>query len=354
MSQLRTALYDTYRVVAIALLAAPVTAAAQSTLISGARVLDGTGRPAVIEDVRIIGDRIADIGQLHQRQGESRSSSQRPRARPGIHRHAQPRRRPDLRAPRCAGRCEPGRDHRDRRAGRRIRLSAGGILRQAASDAGRRQHRELRGPRDPARQSARQRLPPRVVAAGSAEDGRAAGRRDEGGRARPLDGPRVRPGHLLRQHRTVHARQAARPHERPLHQPRAQRGPLLLGRDQRDHRHRTARLPPGTGVAHQARDEGDLGDARFAAQHVEPGAGGRSKHHRRRLSLRVLAEYAHGALPRARFRQPELGGVRARAGVAERWPAAHALWPQSLVRRQDAAADRRAPARGRHDRTDDA
>jgi N-acyl-D-amino-acid deacylase len=71
MSQVKKALGDTYRVVAIALLAAPIAAAAQSVLISGARVLDGTGRPAVIQDVRIIGDRIADIGQLHQRQGET-------------------------------------------------------------------------------------------------------------------------------------------------------------------------------------------------------------------------------------------------------------------------------------------
>ena len=50
-------------------LAAP--AGAQSTLITGARVIDGSGRPGIIADVRIIGDRIADIGILNQRQGET-------------------------------------------------------------------------------------------------------------------------------------------------------------------------------------------------------------------------------------------------------------------------------------------
>ncbi len=59
------------RWIAAIMLCAASTAASQSVLIEGARVLDGTGRPAVIQDVRIIGDRIADIGQLHQRQGET-------------------------------------------------------------------------------------------------------------------------------------------------------------------------------------------------------------------------------------------------------------------------------------------
>jgi N-acyl-D-amino-acid deacylase len=57
----------------LAVLALALTAAAadaQSVLITGARVLDGTGRPAVVTDVRIIGDRIADIGPLTRRPGE--------------------------------------------------------------------------------------------------------------------------------------------------------------------------------------------------------------------------------------------------------------------------------------------
>jgi N-acyl-D-amino-acid deacylase len=54
----------------LALLCAAASAAAQSTLITGAKVLDGSGRPAAEVSVRIIGDRIADIGDLHQREGE--------------------------------------------------------------------------------------------------------------------------------------------------------------------------------------------------------------------------------------------------------------------------------------------
>ena len=54
---------------AVALAAAP--ARAQSTLITGAMVLDGTGRPGVVADVRLIGDRIADVGALVPRQGET-------------------------------------------------------------------------------------------------------------------------------------------------------------------------------------------------------------------------------------------------------------------------------------------
>ncbi|MGH7621501.1 MAG: D-aminoacylase, partial [Gemmatimonadaceae bacterium] len=41
------------------------------TLIVDARVIDGTGSPSRVTSVRIIGDRIADIGDLHQRQGET-------------------------------------------------------------------------------------------------------------------------------------------------------------------------------------------------------------------------------------------------------------------------------------------
>jgi N-acyl-D-amino-acid deacylase len=57
-------------VAALALSLLATSASAQSILITGARVLDGTGRPAVVTDVRIIGDRIADIGPLTRRQGE--------------------------------------------------------------------------------------------------------------------------------------------------------------------------------------------------------------------------------------------------------------------------------------------
>jgi N-acyl-D-amino-acid deacylase len=50
---------------------APDTAAKGGTIIVGARVIDGTGAPSRVTSVRIIGDRIADIGDLHQRQGET-------------------------------------------------------------------------------------------------------------------------------------------------------------------------------------------------------------------------------------------------------------------------------------------
>jgi N-acyl-D-amino-acid deacylase len=44
---------------------------AQGVLIVNARVIDGTGAPGRVTSVRISGDRIADIGDLHQRQGET-------------------------------------------------------------------------------------------------------------------------------------------------------------------------------------------------------------------------------------------------------------------------------------------
>jgi N-acyl-D-amino-acid deacylase len=46
-------------------------AAAKGMLIVDARVIDGTGAPGRVTSVRISGDRIADIGDLHQRQGET-------------------------------------------------------------------------------------------------------------------------------------------------------------------------------------------------------------------------------------------------------------------------------------------
>ena len=45
--------------------------AAKGVLIVNARVIDGTGAPARVTSVRVSGDRIADIGDLHQRQGET-------------------------------------------------------------------------------------------------------------------------------------------------------------------------------------------------------------------------------------------------------------------------------------------
>src|SRR5215471_8037206 len=52
--------------VAVALIfaAAAQSPAPTSTLIRNARVLDGTGAPARAADVRIVGDRIAAVGQL--------------------------------------------------------------------------------------------------------------------------------------------------------------------------------------------------------------------------------------------------------------------------------------------------
>ena len=44
---------------------------ARGVLIVGARVIDGTGAPGRVTSVRLIGDRIADVGDLHQRQGET-------------------------------------------------------------------------------------------------------------------------------------------------------------------------------------------------------------------------------------------------------------------------------------------
>jgi N-acyl-D-amino-acid deacylase len=46
-------------------------AAGKGLLIVGARVIDGTGAPGRVTSVRVIGDRIADVGDLHQRQGET-------------------------------------------------------------------------------------------------------------------------------------------------------------------------------------------------------------------------------------------------------------------------------------------
>ncbi|HEV7704928.1 MAG TPA: D-aminoacylase [Gemmatimonadaceae bacterium] len=50
---------------------APETSATKGVLIVNARVIDGTGAPSRVTSVRVSGDRIADIGDLHQRQGET-------------------------------------------------------------------------------------------------------------------------------------------------------------------------------------------------------------------------------------------------------------------------------------------
>ena len=45
-------------------LASGTSAAAQSTLITGALVVDGSGGPPVVASVRVQGDRIVDVGDL--------------------------------------------------------------------------------------------------------------------------------------------------------------------------------------------------------------------------------------------------------------------------------------------------
>ena len=57
---------------AAVLLAAPsrTESAPSSTLIAGARVADGTGKPLVAADVRIAGDRIVEVGKLSPKKGE--------------------------------------------------------------------------------------------------------------------------------------------------------------------------------------------------------------------------------------------------------------------------------------------
>ena len=52
------------------ILAGAARAAAQSTLIAGALVVDGSGRPGTEVSVRIQGDRIVDVGDLKPRAGE--------------------------------------------------------------------------------------------------------------------------------------------------------------------------------------------------------------------------------------------------------------------------------------------
>lgn len=65
-----TGLQSKHAAATICLAFAAAAAGAQSTLITGALLLDGTGRNGTIADVRIIGDRIADIGHLTAREGD--------------------------------------------------------------------------------------------------------------------------------------------------------------------------------------------------------------------------------------------------------------------------------------------
>jgi len=55
---------------ALVFLSGAARAAAQSTLITGALVVDGSGRPGIEASVRIQGDRIVDVGDLKPRAGE--------------------------------------------------------------------------------------------------------------------------------------------------------------------------------------------------------------------------------------------------------------------------------------------
>lgn len=55
---------------AVPLLAASPEAKTDSFLVQGARVADGTGAPLVAADVRVVGDRIAEVGKLLPKPGE--------------------------------------------------------------------------------------------------------------------------------------------------------------------------------------------------------------------------------------------------------------------------------------------
>lgn len=55
---------------AVPLLAAAPETKTDSFLVQGARVADGTGAPLVAADVRVVGDRIAEVGKLSPKRGE--------------------------------------------------------------------------------------------------------------------------------------------------------------------------------------------------------------------------------------------------------------------------------------------
>ena len=64
-------LLKTVWALALALLAAAAPAAEPASyLVTGARVADGTGKPLAAQDVRVSGDRIAEVGHLKARPGE--------------------------------------------------------------------------------------------------------------------------------------------------------------------------------------------------------------------------------------------------------------------------------------------
>ena len=227
--------------------------AASTTLIQRANVIDGTGSPARRADVRLAGDRVVAIGDLSAGARRAHRGCHGPVARAGLHRHAQPSRsRPRTRAgrhsrwsarvsrPSSSARTAADRISPPCSLGSRASRSSVNV----ASYAGHGAIRRLVLGKDFARHAT----------AGRSRADEGAGQGRDGCRgARSVNRPRVRSRHLLRARRGAGARESRRRRRRPLHQPHAQRGSLVLGGARRAHHDRTRQQDAGAGLAHQAR-----------------------------------------------------------------------------------------------------
>ena len=239
--------------------------AAESFLIQGATIVDGTGSPGFTGSLRVVDGAIAEVAAgdgddaLLPRNGEPVHDAGGLVLAPRFHRHAQPpRRRAAGRTHRARG-CQPGdHDHR-RRTGRWVALPDRGLLRGSRSDSGGGECRFVRGARHAAPTGHGRRLPPRSRRRrGGGHEGDP---RDRAGQwsAGPLDRPRVRPGHLLVHGRGGRARDDGSVERGPLHLPHAERGPRVSRGGRGDDRDRGEGTAARADLAHEARRAGSLG-----------------------------------------------------------------------------------------------
>ena len=177
----------------------------------------------------------------------------------------------------------------------------------------------------------------RLQATGPAGRGRAhadAGRFGDGrGRARPVLGPRIRGGHLLRHRGGDRNGAGSRRPRRPLHLAHPRRSRLVArGHPRGDCRWR-AREAAGADHAHQAGHGRGVGQGARGRGHRRSGPAARRRRHRRCLSLPGLAIHAQGARPQQALRRSGQRRPRARRHRRRQERADHTLVRLPAVRR---------------------
>ncbi len=323
-----------------------------STLIAGAAVVDGTGEPRFTVDVRIEGDRIADIGDLEPGPDEPVVDGRGLVLAPGFidtHSHADTDTFDHRNAVAAVSQgittTVVGQDGESRMPLGEFfaRLETEPAAINMASYTGHGSIRVQVMGDDFARAATQTEIASMEVLL--AEDMAA-------GSLGLSTGLEYDPGIYSTTERGCGAGTGGGEPRRPLHEPPPQRRPAVRGGDRRDPHDRSRGRPAGPDFARQACTAKPARTGRRAARDPRRSPGRRNRCDRRHLPLHLLAVDPDGDVPRPRLRGPPGGALRRRGTRRARGHADPCLCPRPHARRQDPGRDRSA-ARHRSGRDSD-